>query len=121
MIAAIRQWAKRVKENTVMLWFAQRDPRTPWLPKIICMLAVAYALSPIDLIPDFIPVLGFLDDAILLPALIWLAVKLLPLGVVIDCRQLAQDWIHANEGKPVTRWGVLLVLMVWALCAWMLF
>jgi uncharacterized membrane protein YkvA (DUF1232 family) len=121
MIAAIRQWAKRVKENTVMLWFAQRDPRTPWLPKIICMLAVAYALSPIDLIPDFIPVLGFLDDAILLPALIWLAVKLLPLGVVIDCRHLAQDWIQANERKPVNRWGVVLVLLVWAVCAWMLF
>ena len=78
MIDAIRQWARRIKQDAVMLWFACRDPRTPRLPKIICMVAVAYALSPIDLIPDFIPVLGFLDDAILVPAMIWLAVKLLP-------------------------------------------
>ena len=121
MISSIRQWARRVKENAVMLWFAQRDSRTPWLPKIICMLAVAYALSPIDLIPDFIPVLGFLDDAVLLPVLVWIAVKLLPTAVVVDCRQLAHEWIQTNDSKPVSRWGVLLVLLVWSLCVWMLF
>jgi uncharacterized membrane protein YkvA (DUF1232 family) len=115
MFAAIRQWARRIKQDAVMLWFAYKDPRTPWLPKIISMLAVAYALSPIDLIPDFVPVLGFLDDAVLLPAMIWLAVRLLPDEVVTACRQLAIDWMQVNQRKPVNRWGIALVLMVWAL------
>jgi uncharacterized membrane protein YkvA (DUF1232 family) len=115
MFAATRQWARRIKQDAVMLWFAYKDPRTPWLPKIISMLAVAYALSPIDLIPDFVPVLGFLDDAVLLPAMIWLAVRLLPDEVVTACRQLAIDWMQVNQRKPVNRWGIALVLMVWAL------
>jgi uncharacterized membrane protein YkvA (DUF1232 family) len=118
MLSSLRQWARRIKQDAVMLWFAYKDPRTPWLPKIICMLAVAYALSPIDLIPDFIPVLGFIDDAILLPALIWLAVRLLPLEVVTTCRLSAQEWMQANDRKPVNRWGILLVVLVWCLVAW---
>jgi uncharacterized membrane protein YkvA (DUF1232 family) len=72
-------------------------------------------LSPIDLIPDFVPVLGFLDDAVLLPAMIWLAVRLLPVEVVTACRQLAIAWMQANQLKPVNRWGAALVLTVWAL------
>ena len=115
MIESIRQWARRIKQDAVMLWFAYRDPRTPTLPKLICMLAVAYALSPIDLIPDFIPVLGYLDDAILLPAMIWLAVRLLPVSVVNDCRVLAAEWIQAHGRKPVNRWGVAFVVLVWSL------
>ena len=103
-----------------MLWFACRDPRTPRLPKIICMLAVAYALSPVDLIPDFIPVLGYLDDAILLPAMIWLAVKLLPAEVVSDCRAQAAEWMQHNERKPVSRWGLVFVLSAWILVLLML-
>jgi len=118
MLSSLRQWARRIKQDAVMLWFAYQDPRTPWLPKIICMLAVAYALSPIDLIPDFIPVLGFIDDAILLPALIWLAVRLLPLEVVTTSRLSAQEWMQANDRKPVNRWGILLVVLVWCLVAW---
>jgi len=118
MLSSLRQWARRIKQDAVMLWFAYQDPRTPWLPKIICMLAVAYALSPIDLIPDFIPVLGFIDDAILLPALIWLAVRLLPLEVVTTSRLSAQEWMQANDRKPVNRWGILLVVLVWCLAAW---
>ena len=120
MLDAIRQWARRIKQDAVMLWFACRDPRTPWLPKIICMLAVAYAISPVDLIPDFIPVLGYLDDAILLPAMIWLAVKLLPAEVVSDCRAQAAEWMQHNERKPVSRLGVVFVLLVWSLALLML-
>jgi len=120
MLDAIRQWARRIKQDAVMLWFACRDPRTPWLPKIICMVAVAYALSPIDLIPDFIPVLGYLDDAILLPAMVWVAVKLLPAEVVSDCRAQAAEWMHHNERKPVSRWSVVFVLLVWSLALLML-
>lgn len=112
---AIRRWARRIKQDAVMLWFACRDPRTPRLPKIICTVAVAYALSPIDLIPDFIPVMGYLDDAILVPALIWLAVKLLPAEVVSDCRALAGEWMQAHGRKPVNRWGLVFVLLAWSL------
>ena len=77
-----RDWARRIKRDAVTLWFAYRDPRTPILVKALCVFVVAYALSPIDLIPDFIPILGYLDDVILLPGLIWLAVRLLPPAVL---------------------------------------
>ena len=117
---AIRAWARRIKQDAVMLWFACKHPQTPLLPKWVAALAVAYALSPIDLIPDFIPVLGYLDDAILVPALVWLAVKWLPLQVKEDCRLQAQTWMQTHEAKPVSRWGVVWVLSVWSLCAYVL-
>ena len=79
--ARLRTWAKKVKRDGVTLWFAGRHPQTPWFAKALGAFVVAYALSPIDLIPDFIPVLGYLDDAILLPALIWLAIRLIPAPV----------------------------------------
>ena len=115
LIYAIREWAQRIKKDAVMLWFAYRDPRTPWLPKWVCLFAVTYALSPIDLIPDFIPVLGYVDDAILLPAAIWLASSLLPSEVISDSRRLAQEWLDTHGQKPVNRWGVLLVALFWGL------
>src|SRR5690606_23077404 len=86
MFATLAAWAKRVRQDTLMLWFARSHPATPMLAKILCMLAVAYALSPIDLIPDFIPVLVWLDELIVLPVLIWLAARLLPEDVVCSCR-----------------------------------
>ena len=67
---SVSQWARRLRRDALMLWFARRHPDTPLLAKALCVLAVAYALSPIDLIPDFIPILGYLDDALLLPALV---------------------------------------------------
>lgn len=76
--AALKSWAKRIKRDGVTIWFAGKHPRTPWYAKALGLFVVAYALSPIDLIPDFIPVLGYVDDLILLPILIWLTVKLLP-------------------------------------------
>ena len=84
----MRHWARRIKRDGVTLWFACRDARTPMAVKALCVLVVAYALSPIDLIPDFIPVLGYLDDVLLLPGLIWLAVRLLPPAVLDDSRAL---------------------------------
>ena len=82
----LRTWAKRIKRNGVTLWFAGQHPSTPWHAKALGVLVVAYALSPIDLIPDLIPVLGYLDDVLLLPALIWLAIRLLPSTVLTECR-----------------------------------
>lgn len=109
----IRTWARRIKRDAVTLWFACRDARTPLAVKALCALVVAYALSPIDLIPDFIPVLGYVDDALLLPALIWLAVWLLPPAVITDSRALADAWMTTQGHKPVSRAGAILIVGVW--------
>lgn len=109
----LRAVARRIKRDGVTLWFACRDPRTPWWIKALAGLVVAYALSPIDLVPDFIPVLGYLDDVLLLPGLIWLVVRLMPETLRADCRARAEDWMARQQRKPVSRWGVVLVVAVW--------
>jgi uncharacterized membrane protein YkvA (DUF1232 family) len=73
----LRDWARRLKRDAMTLWFARAHPATPWTAKVLAAIVVAYALSPIDLIPDFVPVLGYVDDVILLPLLIWLALAVL--------------------------------------------
>ena len=113
ILERLRQWAGRIKRDGVTLWFAARDPRTPWTAKALCAFTVAYALSPIDLVPDFIPVLGYLDDVILLPACIWLAVRLLPADVVADSRAKADAWMATEGRKPVSKAGAALVVLVW--------
>lgn len=114
----IRAWARRLKRDGLTLWFAGRHPRTPWYAKALGLLVVAYALSPIDLVPDFIPVLGYVDDVLLLPGLIWLALRLLPADVRTECRRLAEDWIAARQRKPTSKAGAVLVIVVWlAACA----
>lgn len=110
---AIRSWARRIKRDAVMLWFAQRHPGTPWLARLVCIAAVAYALSPIDLIPDFIPVLGYIDDALLVPALVWLAVRLLPADVVAACRRDAERWLAERQAKPVSWLGAAPIVLLW--------
>lgn len=109
----LRGWARRVKRDGVTLWFAGRHPGTPWLAKALGVFVVAYALSPIDLVPDFIPVLGYLDDVLLLPALIWLAIRLLPPEVLAECRAQAEAWMAAQGAKPRSRMGAVLVVAVW--------
>lgn len=110
----LKTWAQRIKRDGVTLWFAARHPGTPWYAKAIGVFVVAYALSPIDLIPDFIPVLGYVDDVLLLPALIWLAVKLLPADVLLSCRRQADDWMHKAGKKPRSLLGIAWVAIVWA-------
>lgn len=119
-ISGTRAWAHRIKRDGLTLWFAGRHPGTPWLAKALGVVVVAYALSPIDLIPDFIPVLGYLDDVVLLPGLIWLAIRLLRADVLADCRAQAADWIAQRQRKPTSRWGLALVLAAWlGLGVWM--
>jgi len=110
----LRAWARRIKRDGVTLWFAARHPGTPWYAKALGAFVVAYALSPIDLIPDFIPVLGYVDDVLLLPALIWLAVRLLPADVRQSCRQQADDWMRKVGKKPRSLLGIALVAIAWA-------
>lgn len=113
-IAALTAWARRIKRDIVMLWFARRHPDTPLFAKVLCVAAAAYALSPIDLIPDFIPVLGYVDDAILLPALIWLAVRLLPAHVIAACRQQAETWMAGDKSRPASYAGAAVIVAIWA-------
>lgn len=110
---SMRAWARRIKRDSVTLWFASRHPDTPLLPKAICVVAVAYALSPIDLIPDFIPVLGYIDDVILLPALIWLAVRLMPVAVIESSRADADRWMAEQGTKPRSYAGATAIVAIW--------
>lgn len=113
---SLKRWATRIKRDAVTLWFAGRHPATPWHAKALGIFVVAYALSPIDLIPDFIPVLGYLDDVLLLPALIWLTVKLLPSNVLADCRDQADEWMKTQRSKPSSRAGAIFIVLVWMGC-----
>lgn len=122
MIGTIKAWAKRLKRDGFALTLAIRDPRTPWLAKALAIATVAYAVSPIDLIPDFIPVLGFVDDAILLPAMIWLTIKLVPAEVMAECRARVDAKLAAPQA--LKRAGLIAVIAIWiallALLAWWL-
>ncbi|PLC49613.1 hypothetical protein CR159_11825 [Pollutimonas subterranea] len=118
LLETLRAWAHRLKRDGVTLWFAYRHPNTPLLAKALCVIVVAYALSPIDLIPDFIPVLGYLDDVILLPMLIWPAIQLVPEQVLAECRLKAAEWMEREGRKPRSQWGVVFVVVVWAAVAW---
>lgn len=117
-IDRIRGWARRIKRDVVTLSFVFRHPATPWAARLLCVFVVGYALSPIDLIPDFIPVLGFLDDVLLLPALIWLAIRLVPQAVLGQCREQGDAWLAAGNRKPVSWWGAALVVAAWIALAW---
>jgi uncharacterized membrane protein YkvA (DUF1232 family) len=113
VIEQMKAWAARLKRDVLALWLAARDPRVPLLAKIVCGLTAAYALSPIDLIPDFIPVLGYLDDLLIVPAGIWLAIRLVPPDILADLRAEAQE-----RQRPISWIGLAIVVTVWlAICA----
>lgn len=113
MITALRRWAKVVRRDAVLLWLAARDPRTPWLPRLLALLIAAYALSPVDLIPDVIPVLGMLDDLILLPLALLAVLRLLPAPLREDLRQQAE----ALAGRPVSRMAAAVIVGLWLAAA----
>ncbi len=124
MIQAMRTWARRIKRDAMTLWFARVHPATPWYARALGVFVVAYALSPIDLIPDFIPVLGYLDDVILLPLLIWLAIRMLPQSVLDESRQQAERWMAEAAARPRSLAGAAMVVAIWIMaglaCAWCL-
>ena len=113
LFQSIRLWAQRLKRDALALWFARKHPDTPLIVKALCWFVVAYALSPIDLIPDFIPVLGYLDDALLLPGLIWLALRILPAHVIDAGRVSADAWLAEHGKRPASYWGAALVVLAW--------
>ena len=107
-----REWARRVRRDVRALWIAARDRRTPWYAKLLAGAVVAYALSPIDLIPDFVPVLGYLDDLILLPLGILLAVRLVPKPLMQEYRAAAARL----EDRRASKAGLAVIVAIW-LCA----
>jgi uncharacterized membrane protein YkvA (DUF1232 family) len=113
MLQSIKSWVARVKQDAVMLWFARSHPRTPLLPKLLSIATAAYVLSPIDLIPDFIPVIGYLDEWIIVPIMIWVVARLLPDDVIAESRAKAQMWMAQRQQKPTSYAGALIVVVLW--------
>ena len=110
---ALRGWARALKQQALVVWFAARDARTPWPVRLLALAVAAYALSPVDLIPDFIPVLGLLDDLVLVPLGVWLVLRWMPDHVVDDAREQA----HVAATRPVSRGMAVVIVGVWLLAA----
>ena len=115
MFAVLKAQAKQLKQHTLTVYFAARDPRMPLLVRLLALLVAAYALSPIDLIPDFIPVIGYLDDLLLVPLGLALVVRLTPPEVIEDARASAQQ----ATSRPVSYSAGVVILALWLALAWL--
>jgi len=104
----LKGWARNLKRDVIALWLAARDPRVPWYAKALSAAVAAYALSPVDLIPDFIPIIGYLDDLLIVPFGIWAAVKLIPEPIMADLRAKALE-----HRKPTSKAGLAAVVLIW--------
>jgi uncharacterized membrane protein YkvA (DUF1232 family) len=117
----LKDWARIVKRDVHALYLAGRDPRVPWYAKALAVVVAGYALSPIDLIPDFIPVLGYLDDVILVPLGILLVIRLIPPEIMAEHRDLAA----AAQERPVSHKAAVMIGAIWivsaALCGWLIY
>lgn len=111
VIASLRKRTRQLKADTYALYLAYRDPRVSWGVRLFAACVVAYAFSPIDLVPDFIPVLGYLDDLILVPLGIYVAVRLIPPQVMEECRVRAHE--RLDSGKPISRAAAVVIVLIW--------
>jgi uncharacterized membrane protein YkvA (DUF1232 family) len=117
-MSVIRTWkqrARHLKTETYAIYLAYKDPRVPWYAKILIALVVAHTLSPIDLIPDFIPVLGYLDDLIIAPLGIALAIRMIPKDVMVECREAAQEAM--GQDRPTSWTAAVVIIAIWLLVA----
>ncbi|MGD9157892.1 MAG: YkvA family protein [Desulfobacteraceae bacterium] len=112
-LKALKQRASSIKRNIYALYKVTGDPRVPLLPKLIIIGVIGYAVSPVDLIPDFIPVLGYLDDIVLLPLGIWLAVKLVPSGIWEEYCLKYKD--GSSPEIPRNRWAAVVIVAIWCI------
>lgn len=108
-VSSLKTWARRIKRDVTALYFAARDPRVPWYAKAVAAAVAAYALSPIDPLPDFIPILGHLDELVVLPLGIMLAIKLIPPEIMAEHRAAA----IAAEGRPTSRVAAAVIITTW--------
>jgi uncharacterized membrane protein YkvA (DUF1232 family) len=109
-----KRWARRLSAQTYALYLAYRHPKTPWYAKAFAALIVGYVFSPIDPIPDFIPVVGLLDEMVVVPIGVLLAAKMIPPAVLEECREKARE--VAEGEKPVSRVAAVVIVAVWVLC-----
>ena len=120
---SLRELARQLKREVVVLWICTKHPRTPLMAKALAVALVGYALSPIDLIPDFIPVLGYLDDLIIVPLGVWLVLKLVPGDVMAECRVEADLRIEEWRAAPRSRVAAAIIIVLWlaamALVLWL--
>ena len=112
MIKRARQWARLVRRDVHAIYLAGRDPRVPWYAKALAVCVAGYALSPIDLIPDFVPVLGYLDDVVIVPVDILIVVKLIPLEIMAEHRASAAQALD----RPISRIAATMVVIGWLIC-----
>jgi len=121
MLERLKARARALKTEAYAIYLAARDPRTPWYAKALIFFVVAHTFSPIDLIPDFIPILGYLDDLIITPGGIWLAVRLIPPEVLVEARAKAatRAWSERTRrlDRSVGKVGAVLIILVWIIAA----
>jgi len=110
-----KKWAQTIKVEVYALYLAYKDPRVPWYARVFVACVVAYAFSPIDLIPDPIPVLGYLDDLLIVPLGVYFALKMIPPSVLAECREVAR--LEISLGKPVNRLAAAVIVGIWILLA----
>jgi uncharacterized membrane protein YkvA (DUF1232 family) len=108
VLERLKTWARAIKRDVIALWLAARDPRVPWYAKAVAASVAAYALSPIDVIPDFVPIIGYLDDLLIVPLGIMVAVKLIPKPIMDQLRVMALE-----QRKPSSKAGVAAVVLIW--------
>jgi uncharacterized membrane protein YkvA (DUF1232 family) len=109
MLSRLKSWARHLKRNSHAIYFAARDPRTPWYARGLAAAVAAYALSPIDLIPDFIPVIGYVDDLIIVPLGLWLVISLVPDELMAEYRTRADE----AASKPSSLGGLIAIVLIW--------
>jgi len=117
LLQTAKQWARALKRDVLVVYLAARDPRTPWALRLLALAVAAYALSPIDLVPDFIPVLGYLDDLLIVPLGLALVLRLLPPPVLLAARERAARML----ARPRSWLAAALIIMLWVLLAVLLF
>ncbi|GAA6616811.1 YkvA family protein [Scytonema sp. NUACC26] len=110
---SLKQFAKKLKQEVYAVYLASKDHRVPWYTRALAVIIVAYAFSPIDLIPDPIPILGYLDDLIIIPLGIWLLLKLIPPSILSECRERAE--IEKLQGKPINWIAAVVIIVIWLL------
>ena len=118
LLSRWKQRAQSLKIDSYALFLAYKDPRTPWYARVFALCIIAYTFSPIDIIPDFIPVLGYIDDLILVPLGIVIAIKMIPPQVMAECRK--QALLYTESGKSYGRTAAIVIICVWLIIAAML-
>src|SRR6195256_1280758 len=118
MLSHMKIWARRLTRDGHAIYLASRDPRVPWAVKLLALAVAGYALSPIDLIPDFIPVLGYLDDLIIVPAGIYFTLRLIPERVKAQSRLKAEAWMAQERSGPKGYFAAAVIVLIWLAVAY---